>query len=130
MKFPEDARLTPEAKDLICKLLCSVEHRLGADQIKVCYYFLLSHAVYVLPNNHSSTIFFYQSPDVSSVECQKFNACGTNMKVPYITNATQYSQNISYIYSFQGHLQEEIYFTKVFDIFKLNFSSLIFIGVS
>ncbi|XP_043704976.1 serine/threonine-protein kinase 38-like isoform X2 [Telopea speciosissima] len=37
LKFPEDARLTPEAKDLICRLLCDVEHRLGtggADQIK------------------------------------------------------------------------------------------------
>ncbi|XP_059633155.1 uncharacterized protein LOC132275955 isoform X2 [Cornus florida] len=29
LKFPEEARLTPEAKDLICKLLCDVEHRLG-----------------------------------------------------------------------------------------------------
>lgn len=31
--------MTPEAKDLICRLLCDVEHRLGtrgADQIKVC----------------------------------------------------------------------------------------------
>lgn len=40
MKFPEEARLTPEAKDLICKLLCDVDHRLGtqgADQIKVIY---------------------------------------------------------------------------------------------
>ncbi|KAK8679372.1 hypothetical protein V6N13_144827 [Hibiscus sabdariffa] len=37
LKFPEEARLTPEAKDLICKLLCDVDHRLGisgADQIK------------------------------------------------------------------------------------------------
>ncbi|KAJ4708690.1 Serine/threonine-protein kinase [Melia azedarach] len=37
LKFPEEARLTPEAKDLICRLLCDVEHRLGtlgADQIK------------------------------------------------------------------------------------------------
>ncbi|KAK1257611.1 Serine/threonine-protein kinase AtPK1/AtPK6 [Acorus gramineus] len=37
IKFPEDARLTPEAKDLICRLLCDVEHRLGtggAAQIK------------------------------------------------------------------------------------------------
>ncbi|KAF8401032.1 hypothetical protein HHK36_014335 [Tetracentron sinense] len=37
LKFPEEARLTPEAKDLICRLLCNVEHRLGtggADQIK------------------------------------------------------------------------------------------------
>ncbi|KAF9612585.1 hypothetical protein IFM89_002181 [Coptis chinensis] len=35
LKFPEEARLTPEAKDLICRLLCDVDHRLGgADQIK------------------------------------------------------------------------------------------------
>lgn len=37
LKFPEDAKLTAEAKDLICRLLCDVEHRLGtggAQQIK------------------------------------------------------------------------------------------------
>ncbi|KAL2327229.1 hypothetical protein Fmac_020656 [Flemingia macrophylla] len=37
LKFPEEARLTPEAKDLICRLLCGVPHRLGtrgADEIK------------------------------------------------------------------------------------------------
>ncbi|XP_074319510.1 uncharacterized protein LOC141656501 isoform X2 [Silene latifolia] len=37
LKFPEEARLSREAKDLICKLLCSVEQRLGtkgADEIK------------------------------------------------------------------------------------------------
>ncbi|KAG5547134.1 hypothetical protein RHGRI_012977 [Rhododendron griersonianum] len=37
LKFPQEARLTPEAKDLICRLLCDVEHRLGtrgAHQIK------------------------------------------------------------------------------------------------
>ncbi|GLT45049.1 hypothetical protein SLA2020_189130 [Shorea laevis] len=37
LKFPEEARLSPEAKDLISKLLCDVEHRLGTlgtDQIK------------------------------------------------------------------------------------------------
>ncbi|KAK3016827.1 hypothetical protein RJ639_006366 [Escallonia herrerae] len=37
LKFPNEARLTPEAKDLISRLLCNVEHRLGtrgADQIK------------------------------------------------------------------------------------------------
>ncbi|CAA0841909.1 AGC (cAMP-dependent- cGMP-dependent and protein kinase C) kinase family protein [Striga hermonthica] len=37
LKFPEDAKLSPEAKDLICRLLCDVEHRLGtggAFQIK------------------------------------------------------------------------------------------------
>lgn len=38
LKFPEDAKLSFEAKDLICRLLCDVEHRLGtggAEQIKV-----------------------------------------------------------------------------------------------
>ncbi|KAK9274780.1 hypothetical protein L1049_022032 [Liquidambar formosana] len=37
LSFPEEARLTPEAKALLCGLLCDVEHRLGtrgADQIK------------------------------------------------------------------------------------------------
>ncbi|KAL3626437.1 hypothetical protein CASFOL_029986 [Castilleja foliolosa] len=37
LKFPEEAKLSPEAKDLICKLLCNVEKRLGtrgADEIK------------------------------------------------------------------------------------------------
>ncbi|KAM7515684.1 hypothetical protein LguiA_005267 [Lonicera macranthoides] len=37
LKFPAEARLSPEAKDLIRGLLCDVEHRLGtlgADQIK------------------------------------------------------------------------------------------------
>ncbi|KAK3032036.1 hypothetical protein RJ639_035473 [Escallonia herrerae] len=37
LKFPEEAKLYPEAKDLISKLLCNVERRLGtkgADEIK------------------------------------------------------------------------------------------------
>ncbi|KAI3469784.1 hypothetical protein Pfo_026447 [Paulownia fortunei] len=37
LKFPEEAKLSPEAKDLICKLSCNVEKRLGtrgADEIK------------------------------------------------------------------------------------------------
>jgi serine/threonine kinase 38 len=29
LKFPEEAKLTKEAKDFISKLLCDVEHRLG-----------------------------------------------------------------------------------------------------
>ncbi|KAJ9700715.1 hypothetical protein PVL29_006168 [Vitis rotundifolia] len=38
LKFPEEAKLSPEAKDLISKLLCNVDQRLGtkgADEIKV-----------------------------------------------------------------------------------------------
>ncbi|KAH8958722.1 hypothetical protein BDL97_06G040900 [Sphagnum fallax] len=35
LKFPAEARLSPEAKNLICRLLCDVEHRMrGADEIK------------------------------------------------------------------------------------------------
>lgn len=37
LKFPEEARLSRDAKDLICKLLCNVDQRLGtkgADEIK------------------------------------------------------------------------------------------------
>ncbi|CAI9107605.1 OLC1v1007001C6 [Oldenlandia corymbosa var. corymbosa] len=48
LKFPEEAKLSAEAKDLISKLLCNVNQRLGsngADEIKVlygvCYAFVL-----------------------------------------------------------------------------------------
>lgn len=40
LKFPEEAKLSHEAKDLICRLLCDVEHRLGtggSNQIKVLF---------------------------------------------------------------------------------------------
>lgn len=30
LKFPEDARISPEAKDLICRLLCDVDQRIGS----------------------------------------------------------------------------------------------------
>lgn len=38
LKFPEEAKLSVQAQDLICKLLCNVERRLGtkgAHEIKV-----------------------------------------------------------------------------------------------
>jgi serine/threonine kinase 38 len=38
LKFPEEARLSTEAKDLVSKLLCNVDQRLGtkgAHEIKV-----------------------------------------------------------------------------------------------
>jgi serine/threonine kinase 38 len=37
LKFPDNPKLSHEAKDLICRLLCDVDHRIGsagADQIK------------------------------------------------------------------------------------------------
>lgn len=51
LKFPEEAKLSLEAKDLISKLLCSVNQRLGskgADEIKVLYSFfrVLDHLNY------------------------------------------------------------------------------------
>jgi serine/threonine kinase 38 len=42
LKFPEEAKLSPEAKDLICRFLCNVEQRLGtkgADEIKAHAWF-------------------------------------------------------------------------------------------
>jgi hypothetical protein len=40
LKFPEEAKLSPAAKDLTSKLLCNVDQRLGtngAEEIKVLY---------------------------------------------------------------------------------------------
>jgi len=40
LKFPEEVKLSAEAKDLISRLLCNVEQRLGtkgADEIKVAW---------------------------------------------------------------------------------------------
>lgn len=45
LKFPEEAKLSPEAKDLINRLLCNVEQRLGtkgADEIKVGFWSWIS----------------------------------------------------------------------------------------
>ena len=46
LKFPEEVRLTHEAMNLICRLLCDVDQRLGTrgtDEIKVykMYFFKL-----------------------------------------------------------------------------------------
>jgi len=40
LKFPEEVKLSAEAKDLISRLLCNVDQRLGtkgADEIKVLW---------------------------------------------------------------------------------------------
>ncbi|KAK4798178.1 hypothetical protein SAY86_030504 [Trapa natans] len=34
LKFPDDAKISPMAKDLICRLLCNAEHRLGSGGAK------------------------------------------------------------------------------------------------
>ncbi|KQK07171.1 hypothetical protein BRADI_2g33530v3 [Brachypodium distachyon] len=42
LKFPDNSGLSPEAKDLICRFLCDVDHRIGsggADQIKAHTWF-------------------------------------------------------------------------------------------
>ena len=44
MKFPEEAKLTSEAKEFISRLLCDVEHRLGTRgvaEIKVYHLMVL-----------------------------------------------------------------------------------------
>ncbi|RZC68187.1 hypothetical protein C5167_031443 [Papaver somniferum] len=51
LKFPEEARLTPEARNLICRLLCDVDQRLGiggADHIKAHPWFkdIVWHKLY------------------------------------------------------------------------------------
>ena len=53
LKFPEEAKLSAEAKDLICKLLCNVEQRLGtkgAHELKVSIHKLSFLSVYCLIN--------------------------------------------------------------------------------
>lgn len=55
LKFPEEARLTVDAKDLISKLLCNVDQRLGtkgAEEIKVVMCFLS------MPCSRPQIIFF------------------------------------------------------------------------
>ncbi|KAM7476733.1 hypothetical protein LguiB_023976 [Lonicera macranthoides] len=37
LKFPEEAELSSEAKDLISKLLCNVNQRLGADLVGIVH---------------------------------------------------------------------------------------------
>lgn len=59
LKFPEEAKLSNQAKDLICKLLCNVEQRLGtkgAPELKVGIFtshfrFLVLWVFYFLKHN-------------------------------------------------------------------------------
>ena len=46
LKFPSDSRLTPSAKDLICRLLCNVDDRIGSrgvGEIKVQFLTMISN---------------------------------------------------------------------------------------
>nr|POE94830.1 gdsl esterase/lipase [Quercus suber] len=70
LKFPEEAKLSPEAKDLISKLLCNVSQRLGskgADEIKVLYgvsfseIFDLIHELLASNRNYLSASFVFQA---------------------------------------------------------------------
>lgn len=70
LKFPEEAKLSPEAKDLISKLLCNVNQRLGskgADEIKVLYgvsfseIFDLIHELVANNRNYVSASFIFQA---------------------------------------------------------------------
>jgi hypothetical protein len=56
LKFPDNPSLSLEAKDLICRLLCDVDHRIGsggADQIKVSYFSLLRSDTVIVWENSS-----------------------------------------------------------------------------
>ena len=84
MKFPEEARLSPEAKDLISRLLCNVDQRLGtkgADEIKVLcgvfcarFFGLYSHLYYILLYLTSWPVIFrltHGSKALSGTNCIK-----------------------------------------------------------
>lgn len=50
LKFPEEAKLSPEAKDLISKLLCNADLRLGtkgAHEIKVKVVHMICYILHV-----------------------------------------------------------------------------------
>lgn len=70
LKFPEEVRLSPEAKDLISRLLCDVEHRLGtggSDQIKVLFYFLFFTINYTFQIQPFSLTYWFLSWSGSSL---------------------------------------------------------------
>jgi hypothetical protein len=73
LKFPEEAGLSPDAKDLISRLLCNVNHRLGskgADEIKVLYgvfFFKLLDLLYYILYLYIEFTFVLHSSSGSSV---------------------------------------------------------------
>lgn len=56
LKFPEDPKLSPEAKDLIYRLLCDVEHRLGTGGVSQIKVRVLDHSEI---NRFSSNLLFF-----------------------------------------------------------------------
>lgn len=82
LKFPEEVRLSPEAKDLISKLLCNVNQRLGsngADEIKVLSSVSFSKIIYIYIYGYRSYLFItflirliHSSTVLNGINCIKW----------------------------------------------------------
>lgn len=93
LNFPEQARLTPEAKDLICRLLCDVEHRLGtkgADQIKV-FFFIFNFYSLCPPKNVFLNTFLFCPNWLTDFYKSKIQGCQPYIKVRNYMKTTRYS---------------------------------------
>lgn len=66
LKFPEEAKLSPEAKDLISKLLCNVDQRLGT---KGAYEIKVLCGVFHLYVHQCTILTVYRNCESSSLAC-------------------------------------------------------------
>ena len=75
LKFPEEARLTANAKDLISKLLCNVDQRLGtkgAEEIKVVMCLL---SMPTCPPPHQKKNYFIKQFFILLIVAQRICMC-------------------------------------------------------